>query len=149
MSQLVEGLDGLRELIVKDHTVGDHDDGIERHGPLVGGLDKLMHEPGDRVRLPTARGVLDEVLPAGAVLGDISEQLPHDIELVVAREDRLRRAFARLRILLCDDLRVVLDDAGETLRGKDSPPQVVGHHPVSVGRVTSAVIEPLVEGQKP
>jgi hypothetical protein len=84
------------------------------------GLDKLMHEPGDRVRLPTARGVLDEVPPAGAVLGDISEQLPHDVELVVAREDL---AFAVrlpvLRILLCDDLRVVLDDAGETLRGKD------------------------------
>jgi len=148
-ADLQERLDGLRELIVKDHAVGDDDDGVEGHGPLVSGLDKLVHEPGDRVRLATARRVLDEVPPTRPALGDIGEQLSHYVKLVIAREDRLRRAFTRLRVLLGDDLRVVLDDAGETLRGKDSPPQVVGHHPVSVGRVTSAVVEPLVEGQEP
>ncbi len=116
-ADLQERLDGLGQLIVKDHAVGDDDDGVERHGSLVGGLDKLVDEPGDRVRLAAARGMLNEIPPTRAVLGDIGEQPPHHIELVVSREDRLRRAFACLRVLLGDDLCVVLDDAGEALRG--------------------------------
>ena len=50
----------------------------------------------------------------------VGEQLAHDVELVVAREDLLRRLLAGLRVLLLDDLGVVLEDVGQALAASGS-----------------------------
>jgi hypothetical protein len=80
---------------------------------------------------------------------DVGEELSHDVELVVAREDLARGLLAGARVLLGDDLRVVLDDVRQARRGEDLPPEVVGPDPVRVGRVAGAVVPALVEGEEP
>ena len=49
--------------------------------------DQLVRQPGDGVRLAAAGRVLDQVALARAVRLRVGQQLPHHVELVVARED--------------------------------------------------------------
>ena len=108
-----------------------------------------MGEPGDRVRLAAARGVLDEVPPAGTVFGRVGQQLAHHVELVVARPDLLPALPAGAPVLLDDDPGVVLQDVGQAPAGEDALPEVVGLEAVGVGRVAGTVVAALVEGQEP
>ena len=94
-ADLHEGLDGLLQLAVEDDPVGDHDDRAERVGAVVLGLGELVGQPGDRVRLAAAGGVLDQVAAAGTVCFDVGEQPPYDVELVVAGEDLASRTSCR------------------------------------------------------
>jgi hypothetical protein len=57
--------------------------------------------------------VLDQVAPARAVGAHIGQRLAHDAELVIARPDLPALLPARARVLLLDDLRVVLEDVGQ------------------------------------
>ena len=61
--------------------------------------DELVREPGDGVRLAAARRVLDQVALARAVRGRVGQELPHHVELVVAREDLLALLPAGLLVL--------------------------------------------------
>jgi hypothetical protein len=114
---LGELLDRVSDLLVQDAPVGDHDDRVE--DPRVRALepDELMGEPGDRVGLAAAGGVLDQVAPADLLLPDRGKQLPHDVELVEPRPDLHRALSPGLLILDLDDLGVVLQDVGEALPG--------------------------------
>ena len=78
--------------------------------------DELVREPGDGVRLAAARRVLDQVALARAVSAHIGQRLPHHAELVVARPHLLALLPAGARVLLLDDLRVVLEDVGQPRR---------------------------------
>ena len=91
-------LDRVADLPVEEEPVGDHDDGIEDRGAVLREPDQLMRQPSDGVALAAARGVLDQVAPAGAVRGGVGEQPAHHVELVVARPDlgsRLPGRFSR------------------------------------------------------
>ncbi len=77
--------------------------------------DQLVGEPGDRVRLAAAGRVLDQVALPGAVRRGVGEQLPHHVELVVAREDLDALLLAGLLVLRLDDLGVVLEDVGQAV----------------------------------
>ena len=111
--------------------------------------DELVREPGDGVRLAAARRVLDQVALARAVGAHVGQRLPHHAELVVARPHLLALLLAGARVLLLDDLRVVLEDVGQPRRGEHLFPEVVGLEAVRVGRVARAVVVALVEGQEP
>jgi len=111
--------------------------------------DKLVCEPGYRVRLAAARRVLDEVPLAGAALSSVDEQLADDIELVVARKDLVALHPAGLRVLPPDDLGVILEDVGQAGRREDALPEKVGFEAFGIRRIASAVVPPLIEGQKP
>jgi hypothetical protein len=93
--------------------------------------------------------VLDEVPPAGAVLGGIGEESAHHVELVVTRPDLHRFLLPRLLVPGLDDLGVVLEDVGKPFPREDAPPEVVGLEAVRVRRVPRAFIPTLVEGQEP
>ena len=54
-----------------------------------------------------------------------------------------------LRVLLLNDLGVVLQDVRQALRREDPLPQVVGLQAIRVGRIAGAVVAALVERQEP
>jgi hypothetical protein len=148
-AHLHELLDGRLDLAVEDAPVGHHDDRVEDLLLVALQADELVREPGDGVRLAAARRVLDQVALARAVGAHVGQRLPHHAELVVARPHLLALLLAGARVLLLDDLRVVLEDVGQPRRREHLFPQVVGLEAVRVGRVARAVVVALVEGQEP
>ena len=111
--------------------------------------DELVGQPGDRVGLTAAGGVLDQVALPHSVGGNIGEQLADDVELVVAGPD-LGGALAPGPLVAdLDDLGVVLEDVGQPVAGQDLLPQVLGLEPFGVGRVAGSVVPATVEGQEP
>ena len=93
--------------------------------PSHGAADELVREPGDGIRFAASRGVLDQVpLPCSGLLR-IREELPHHVELVVSRENLIPLLLAGFLVLPFDDLGVVLEDVGETVRGEKALPKVV------------------------
>lgn len=148
-THLHELLDGRLDLVVEEAPVGDHDDRVE--DLLVAALqtNELVRQPCDGVRLAAARRMLDQVALARAVRAHIGQRLPHHTELVVARPHLPALLLAGARVLLRDDLRVVLEDVGQPRRGEHLFPQVVRLEAMRIGRVARAVVVALVEGQEP
>ena len=142
-------LDRVPNLPVEDAPVRDHDDGVEDRDVVLRESDKLVCEPRDGVALAAACGVLDEVAVPGAAGAGVGEQVPHRVDLVVARPDLGLLPLAGLLVLRLHDLGVVLEDIGQALAGQHLAPQVVGLEPVGVGRVARAVVPAAVEGQEP
>ena len=85
-----------------------------------------MGEPCDRVALPASGRVLDEVPLSCAIVVCVREELPNDVELVVAGPDLALLLFVRLVVLLLPYLCVVLKDVRQALPGEDLAPEVVG-----------------------
>src|ERR1700730_16810142 len=79
----------------------------------------------------------------------IHQRLPNHAELVVARPHLLALLLAGTRIPLLDNLRVVFEDVGHTRWGENLFPEIVGLEAMWVGRVASAVVVTLIEGQEP
>ena len=142
-------LDRVADLPVEEEPVGDHDDGIEDRGAVLREPDQLVRQPGDRVALAAARGVLDQVAPAGAVRGGVGEQPAHHVELVVARPDLGTRPPAGSLVPGFHHLSVVLQDVRQALAGQHLAPQIVGLDAARVGRIARAVVPAAVEGQEP
>ncbi len=93
--------------------------------------------------------MLDQIAAPGPLLGGIGQQTPHDIELVVTREDLFALLLARLLVLLLDDLGVILKDVRQAVGREGALPQVGSLEAIRVGGIAGAVIPSLVEGQKP
>ena len=142
-------LDRVADLLVQDAAVGDDDDGVERDGSLMLQADQLMGQPGDRVALAAARGMLDEVTLPGAVLRHIGKQAPNHIKLMVAGPDLGLLLAPGLVVFRLDHLGVVLQDVRQALAREYPAPQVVGLDPVRIGRIAGAVIPSAVERQEP
>ena len=135
---LSELLYRLADLVVQHHPVGDDYGGVEDGLPALLEPDELAGQPGDGIGLAAARGVLDEVALAGAVVGDVAQDLAHGFQLVVPGPD----------LLLPNLLGVVLNDVREAPRCQGLLPEVVGPESLRVGRVASAPVVALVEGQE-
>ena len=110
---------------------------------------RQVGEPGDGVRLTAASRVLDQVAPPDSPLGDVGQELSHNLELVESRPNLDTADSPGLPVLGLDDLGVVLDDVGEAVAGEHLLPQVVCLQAVGVGRVARGVAPALVEGQEP
>ena len=93
--------------------------------------------------------MLDEIPLPGPVSARTGQELPHHIELVVARPDLHLLLLARLLILDLDDLGVALQDVGQPVAGENLFPEVIGLEAIRVGRVAGAVVPALVEGPEP
>ena len=85
---VVELVDGVLELGVENFSVGYDDDGLEYFGVcVVVESHEPVGEPGDGVGFAASCTVLNEVVFAGSVCFDVSEDLCDDVELVVSGED--------------------------------------------------------------
>ena len=95
----VHHLHVLAHIGVEGGAVGDDDDGVEGFLPVLRDVaDQAVCEPRDGFGLAGARGVLDEVAPAGAAPGDVPGDPLHRAELVVAGKDELAARGAALRL---------------------------------------------------
>src|SRR5215510_2311448 len=92
--------------------------------------------------------MLDEVTLPNTVLDCIGKKFAYHIELVVARENLDRLFQAGLRVLLLNDLRVVLDDVGDAARRQKALPEVIRLQSFRVGRIARAIVPALIERQE-
>src|SRR6266542_2787373 len=93
--------------------------------------------------------MLNQIAPPRALGLHVGEQPANDVELVISRPDLDGLLPARLRVSDFDDLRVVLEDVGETLPREYTLPKVVCLEAVRVRRIASPVVPPQVERQEP
>ena len=124
---VLELVDGVLQLPVQDHPIGDHHDLVEDLTVLSiveGG--QPVRRPGDRVRLPRPCTVLDEIGAAWTVGSRIGLKLEHRVPLVEAGEDHhLRRAPRADRALLrAIDVDETVQDVQPGVPGPDPLPQV-------------------------
>ena len=93
-------IDRILKLCIEHAPVGDDDHAVE--DLLVARVVEArqpMREPRDAVGLAAARGMLDEVVAAGAFLSRRGHDSSHCVELMVAREDQRFLDDAPLRAL--------------------------------------------------
>ena len=108
-----------------------------------------MRQPRDGVGLAASRGVLHQVALARTLLLHVGEQLPNDVELVIARPYLGSASLPCLRVDGLDELGVVLKNVGQSLPGERLAPQVFGHETVGINLVARAAVPALVERQEP
>ena len=148
---VLELVDGLLELTVEDHPVGDDDHLVEHLAvTVVMQRRQPVRGPGDRVRLPRTSGVLHQIALPGPVLSGVGLQCQHGVPLVEAGEDhdlrRLRRPLAPLggRSTWMNRARMSI----QASRCPDPLPQVRGAVPVWVRRVARPAVVAQVERQE-
>src|SRR5260370_32375459 len=107
---LSELLDRVSDLLVENAPIRDHNDGVEDCGIVLFQTDELMGEPGNGIGLAAACRMLDQVSLSCPVGLCGIQQLSHDVQLVITRED-LRSLFpAGFWIFLFNNLRVVFQN---------------------------------------
>ena len=148
-SHLGELPDGVPDLLVQQLAVGHHHYRIEDRLALSLQPDQLVRQPGNGVRLPAARRVLNQIGVAHAVSGCVVQQPPHHLQLVIPGPDLRASLASRLLVLRLHDLRIVLDDVRQAVPRQDLLPQVVRLQSVGVRRVPRPVDPALVERQEP
>ena len=103
--RMLDLIDGVLELTVEHAPIGDHHDAVEALAILVVvQARQAMGEPRDAVGLAAAGGVLDQVVLSRAFLASRRDDLPHRIELMIAREDYGLGGDAPLTTLAVFDL---------------------------------------------
>ena len=114
---------GVADLLVQNHAVGHHDDGIHQQISLrVLQTGELMRQPCNGIGFSAARAVLDQIPLAYAMGFDVRQQAFHCHQLMIARKDLFVLCFAGFLVLFLDQGGVVFDDAGKHLLGEDSLP---------------------------
>ena len=151
---VLELVDGVLELLVEHHAIGDDDDAVENPFVcLVVERSQPVGEPANRVALAAARRVLNQVVMPHALFARRLNEPSHSVELMVAREDhRLDLDLPTAVVSLLLGLQV--DKAREQVQKAVAPehflPQV--SRPVAaavrVGLVARTAIAALVEGQE-
>ena len=128
-------VDGILQLPVKHTTVRNDDDAVVDF--LIGGIVEArepVREPGDTIRLPAARRVLDKIVAPRAVHLGGRDQPADGVELMVAGEDHRLALHSASAARVLDLLINAID---EDVRAKDvkEPPSLKDFLP----EVTSAV----------
>ncbi len=113
----------------------------------VAGQAELSPNRQPRVAVERREPVLirNKVALSHPLRGRVREQLPHHVDLVVAREDLNAPLLAGLVVPFLNHLRVPLEDVRQSPRREDPLPQGVGLDPVRVRRVAGAVVLAPVE----
>ncbi len=118
---------GLK-LAVENAPVGHHHDRVEDPTVLEvvkGG--EAVGQPGDGVALAAPRGVLDQVELAGATLSGVGHELPHRVELLVARKDQEAPAgLLPVLVLVLHLLDELADEVEDAVPGPQALPEVGG-----------------------
>ena len=85
---VLELVDRVLQLLIEHAPVGDDDDGVKHLlVALVVQAGQTVSEPGDRVRLAGAGGMLNQVVASGAVGLGVGDEFADRVELMIARED--------------------------------------------------------------
>ena len=87
--------------------------------------------------------MLDEISVPDAMVASVGDELADDVELVVAREEQ--RALFEFIFGGTAEAHEVFDDVGNAGAAQDFFPKVAGFVTIEVGRVTGAVVVPLVK----
>ena len=139
-------VDGVLKLTVQYAAIGDDHDAIEDLAVLaVVEAREPVRQPGDAVGLAAPRGVLDQVVPAGALFARRGDELPHRVELVVAGEDqglprdppRSPLAVVHLLVLRLDEHEVA-EDVQEALAFQHLFPEIARAVSGRVPRIAGA-----------
>jgi hypothetical protein len=149
-------VDGVLQLLVQHAPVRDHHHGVEELlvARVVQAL-QAVGQPRDAVALAAARRVLNQVVLAHALGHRGGDELPHHVQLVVAREHH-GLGLDGLDLPVLGDLPLVLhgqvheapEDVEEAVPLPDALPQVRHAIALRVGRVALAVAVALVERQE-
>ncbi|OPY10151.1 MAG: hypothetical protein A4E68_00025 [Syntrophaceae bacterium PtaB.Bin095] len=109
-----------------------------------------MGQPGDGVGLAAAGGVLDEIIGSGFLHAGVGHELPHAVELVVARKDhRLPFHFFAAELLFLDlEMDEPRQDVEEAVPFEDLFPEIGGFVTSWILRVACSASAAPVEGQK-
>ena len=144
------------QLLVEQPAVRDHDDAVEHRlvqaarprqaGAFGIGFDQLIGRPGDRIRFPRARRMLNQIAVADALGGRMIQQAAYHVQLMIAREDQ--RFFGQRVSRLTLQQHEMLDDACKAGRLEHLFPQIGGLVAIRVWRITLAVVVALVERQE-
>ena len=143
--RMIEACDGLLELGIQVAPVRDDHDRVKdrlifrimQRGQTVGC-------PGDGVGLAGTRGVLNQIVVAGAVSAHVGQELAHHVQLMVAREDQL---------FIFRGMNELLQNVHHAVLLEDLLPQVGGGIAVRISGVALAAVVAravgaLVEGQE-
>src|SRR3954451_7482380 len=103
-----------------------------------------MRRPGNRVRLPRARRVLDQISAPRPLRAHGSRELSRRVQLVIARKGQA--GDRTLGVALGGD--VAADDLEPALTLEDLLPEISRAVPARVRRVAAAAIVALVEGKE-
>ena len=139
--RMLDLIDGVLELAVEHAPIRDHHDAVEALAILVVvQARQAMGEPRDAVGLAAAGGVLDQVVLARAFLASRRDDLPHRIELVIAREDHGLGGDAPLTTLAV--LGLLLPGLDEQKMPKDVEKAVAPEHvlPEVAGAVAGGML---------
>lgn len=82
-ADLGELLDGVPDLLVQDHAIGDDDDRVEDVGVVLPQADELERQPSDGVGLAAPSRMFNKIATPGTMLGHVRQELSYDVELVV------------------------------------------------------------------
>ena len=146
----------LLQLSVYHHAVRADDDMIENDFVIriVQGR-QPMREPCDLIRFTRACTVLQKIIQTAAMLLYISEQFPHDIQLMIARKDhRLILLYLAVRIFFFTDLdkHELAKDLQQAVLLQDIIPHIMHAVIVLQYRIPSTDLYPFpaahVEGQE-
>src|SRR6185503_3006589 len=107
---------------------------------------ELVGKPRYRVRFTAAGRVLDKVPLPCAVRSGVSEELPDDIQLMIARKDLIAFYATGPWVLPFDDLGVIFEDIRQSGRREDALPEEVRLEAGWIGRIACAVVPALIEG---
>src|SRR6266568_9139992 len=108
-----------------------------------------MREPRNGIGFAAAGRVLNKIALACAFGLNIGQGLSYNIKLMVARPNLVSLLLAGLWILLFNDLRIVLQNVGQSCRSEHFFPEVIGLETRWVGRIARTVVETFVEWKKP
>ena len=142
---VVKAGNGLLQLRIQHGAVGnDHHAGEHRRVLLIEQRGQPVSRPRNGVGLAASGAVLDQVIMPGSVLSDIGQQLPHHIQLMIARKNQ---RFAVLQV------HKLLGNVHHTVLLKDILPQIRRRVAVWVCRialaaVVSGSVGALVKGQE-
>ena len=159
--RVVETGDGLLQLRIQHGPVG-HDNNAGKNGlvVLVVQGSQPVGRPGDGIRLAGTGGMLNQVVVARAVFGNMGHHLPHRVKLVIARKyqaflfDDLFRAVG-LELLFLRDLQMdeLLQDIHHAVLLENILPEIGRRIPFRIGGISLAAVPSraaaaLVERQK-
>ena len=123
---MVELVDCILQLAVKDAPVRDDDNGLEDLFIIcIMKTAQAVGKPGNGIRFAGTGTVLDQIILPRTVDLHIREQLGHDIQLVVSREDHaLRLNLTGLFITINLQMQILLQYLKQPVPAKDVLPEI-------------------------
>ena len=141
--------DGIIDLPVQKNPISYDNHRVKNRLTTLFQPDEPVRQPGDGIGFPAPRRMLNEIALPRSVFSSIRQQLPHHIQLVIARPDLRPRLAPGLCMGRFHQQSIIFDNIGQTLPGQNLLPQIIGLETIGIGRIASTVIPTLIKRQEP